>query len=388
MKIEVLNPSHIDELIELWSQSFILPYEQVSTWVNERSIRNCIGIFENNKLVSALSIIPFEFYIRGEIATLSGIGGVATFPEYRGKSYVHYLLKEAIKISKEKELIFSALYPFSFEFYRLFGWELTGFQKRYTRKTYNLAKFKEFEKVKRISLEDWRIIKPVYEKYAKSFTGPIKRTEERWESIIFRDRTLTYLYIYEDEREIEGYLLYKVEKKDINKIIVKEMITLNISAYKGFLGLFHKQSMNIEEVEWISPLDDPLPYILPNPRGECRIEPTFMLRIIDAEKALTSINYNEEIKEKIIINLKDEYAEWNNAIWELEIEKGKARTKKVSTQDYELALNINTLTQIIAGTLSPLKAYYLGLIEVKNKKAIEKMDNIFPPYPTFCWDYF
>ncbi|MQK95182.1 GNAT family N-acetyltransferase, partial [Escherichia coli] len=158
-------------------------------------------------------------------------------------------------------------------------------------------------------------------------------------------RTLTYLYIYEDEREIEGYLLYKVEKKDINKIIVKEMITLNISAYKGFLGLFHKQSMNIEEVEWISPLDDPLPYILPNPRGECRIEPTFMLRIIDAEKALTSINYNEEIKEKIIINLKDEYAEWNNAIWELEIEKGKARTKKVSTQDYELALNINTLAQ-------------------------------------------
>lgn len=388
MKIEFLNSSHIDELTELWSQSFVLPYEQVSTWINEKNIRNCIGIIENNKLVSALNIIPFEFYIRGKTLGLSGIGGVATFPEYRGKNHVHHLLKEAIKISREKELIFSALYPFSFEFYRLFGWELTGFQKRYVRKTYNLAKFKEFEGVKRINIEDWKIIRPIYEKYAKGFTGPIKRTEERWESIILRNRTLTYLYTYEEKGEIKGYLLYNVEKKDINKIIVKEMITLEISAYKGFLGLFNKQIMTIEEVEWTSPLDDPLSYILPNPRGECRIEPTFMLRVVDVEKALTSINYSKEIKERITINLKDEYADWNNKVWELEIEEGKVNIRKIDTLNYDLSLNISTLTPIIAGALSPFKAYSLGLIEVGDKKTIDKMDKIFPPYPTFCWDYF
>jgi len=39
MEIIRLNPSYIDDLIELWSQSFAFPYEQVSTWVNEKSIR-------------------------------------------------------------------------------------------------------------------------------------------------------------------------------------------------------------------------------------------------------------------------------------------------------------------------------------------------------------
>lgn len=389
MKIESLNPSYINELTELWSQSFILPYEQVSTWVNEKSIRNCIGAFENNKLVSALSIIPFDFYIRGRILGLSGIGGVATLPEYRGKNYVHTLLKESIRISREKELIFSSLYPFSFEFYRIFGWELAGFQKRYKRKTYNLGKFKEIENVKRIPLEDWKLIKPVYEKYAKNFTGPIRRTEERWESIIFRNRTLTYLYVYEEEGEIRGYLLYSVEKdSNMNKILVREMITLNISAYKGFLGLFSKQSMNIEEVEWTTPLEDLLPYIVPNPRGECVIEPTFMLRIIDVKKALSFLKYDEKIKEKVTIYLEDEYADWNNGVWEIEIENGEGNIKKTDTQDYDIALNINTFTQIVAGNLSPKKAYTLGLIETKDYKTVEKIEMIFPKYPTFCWDYF
>ncbi len=387
MEIIRLNPSYIDDLIELWSQSFAFPYEQVSTWVNEKSIRNCIGAIENNKLVSALSIIPMEGYVRGELFSFSGIGGVATLPEKRGKNYVHYLLREAIRISKENSSTFSSLYPFSFEFYRTFGWELGGFQKRYRRKTYSIPKFPEMEKVKRIPLEDWKLIKPVYDKFSKNFSGSIKRTDERWESLIFRTRTLTYLYIYED-KEIEGYLLYSVEKTNINRIVVREMITLNTSAYKGFLSLFSRQAMTIEEVEWTAPLDDPLPFILPNPRGECSIEPTFMIRVIDVERALSSLKYDENINIKIALKIKDEHGEWNDGIWNLEIENGKGNLEKKDGLEYDIAININTLSQIITGTISPKTAYNLGYIEVNNFNALNDFNKLFSEHPTFCWDYF
>lgn len=384
MEIIRLNSSYIDELIELWSQAFVLPYEQVSTWVNEKNIRNCIGTIENGKLVSALSIIPLEGYIRKELFSFSGIGGVATFPEKRGKNYVHYLLKEAIKISKDEGKTFSSLYPFSFEFYRNFGWELGGFQKRYKIKTHLIPRYQEMEKVKRIPLNEWKIIKPIYEKYAKNFSGAIKRSDERWESIIFRTKTLTYLYIYED-KEIEGYLLYNVEKNNINKIIVREMICLNNSAYKGFLSLFSRQAMNIEEIEIITTLNDKLPFILPNPRVECNIEPTFMIRVINVEKTLDKIKYN--IRDKISIKVKDEYAEWNNGIWELEI-NDEIKVLKREDSNYDLSLSINTLSQIISGILSPKTAYELGLIEIKDIHSLEKMEHLFPEHPTFCWDYF
>uniref|UniRef100_A0A7C3RKV5 GNAT family N-acetyltransferase n=1 Tax=Dictyoglomus thermophilum TaxID=14 RepID=A0A7C3RKV5_DICTH len=384
MEIVRLNSSYIDELIELWSQSFILPYEQVSTWVNEKNIRNCIGAIENGKLVSALSINALEGYIRNEIFSFSGIGGVATFPEKRGKKHVHCLLKEAIRISKDEKKIFSSLYPFSFEFYRNFGWELGGFKKRYKIKTSLIPRYQEIEKVKRIPLSEWKIIKPIYETYAKGFSGAIKRSDEQWESIIFRTKNLTYLYIYEDQK-IEGYLLYNVEKTNINKIIVREMICLNNSAYKGFLSLFSRQAMNIEEIEITTPLNDILPFILPNPSVECNIEPTFMIRIVDVEKALSKIKYN--VKDKISIKVKDEYAEWNNGVWEIEI-NDEVKVLKKEDSDYDLSLSINTLSQIISGILSPKTAYELGLIEIKNIPILEKMENLFPEHPTFCWDYF
>jgi len=386
MEIDILNPSHMDELIELWSQSFLLPYKQV-TWVNEKNIRNCIGIFEKNKLVSTLIINPFEVYIRGKLFTLSGIGGVATLPEYRGKNYVHILLKEAIKISKSKDLIFSALYPFSYEFYRLFGWELSGLQKRYRVKLNFIPKFKETEKVKKIPLSDWNCIKPVYEKYAKNFSGMLKRSDERWENHIFWTKDLTYLYVYEDI-DLEGYVLYQVVKGSINKINVREIIALNTSVYKGLLGIFSRQSVNIEEVEWIAEINDSLHLILPNPYIHCNIEPTFMLRVIDLKKAIEGMLFLEDIKENIFIEIKDNYAEWNNGVFKLIIQDGKGFLEKENNHKWDISLSINTLSQIISGFISITKAFNLGLVEVNDKNIILKLNQIFPTYPTFSCDYF
>ncbi|MEN2983413.1 MAG: GNAT family N-acetyltransferase [Dictyoglomaceae bacterium] len=385
MEIRRLSSEDMDELSELWSQAFVLPINQVSSWINEKSIQNCIGLFEKNKLVSALSIIPFDFYIRGKVLPLSGIGGVATFPEYRGKKYIHHLLSEALKISKEKGLIFSMLYPFSFEFYRTFGWELGGFQKRYIRRTSTFPKFDEMEKVRRIPLEDWKIIRRIYERFAINFTGPLKRTEERWENLIFRGRDLTYLYIWEDG-EPQGYLLYNIETVPIRRIVVKEMICLNISAYKGFLGLFSRQSTNIDEVQWVTPMEDFTPFILPNPRGECTIEPTFMIRIVDLEKTLESFSFPENLYEILKIEVKDLYGVWNNGVWEIEVKDGKGKIEK--GKDWNISLSINTLSQILSGILSPKIAFQLGLLEIKDYKDVEKFDKIFPVFQTFSWDYF
>jgi len=385
MEIKNLTRNEIDELIELWSQSFIFPREQIAGWVNEENIKNCIGVFENNKLTSALNIIPFEFYIRGKVLPLAGIGGVATYPEYRGKNYIHYLLSEAIRIAREKGFIYSMLYPFSYEFYRNFGWELGGFQKRYILKTYNIPKFKEMEYVRKIPLEEYQLIKKIYYERAKTFTGPIKRDENRGESLIYRTRNLTYLYIYEKD-EIEGYLLYSVDTTNVNKIIVKEMVFNNISAYKGFLALFSRQSMNIEEVHFTMPLTDNLPFILSNPRVNTNIEPTFMIRILDFEKAIKNLEFSEDINTTLRIQVIDEYAKWNNNIWRLEIKNKKVNL--FEDKGYDLSIKIQTLSQIVAGVLDPIDAYKLGLIETKIPDTIHLLEKLFPCYNTFCWDYF
>jgi len=144
--------------------------------------------------------------------------------------------------------------------------------------------------------------------------------------------------------------------------------------------------MSIQEVEWTTPLEDDLNFILPNPRVNCQIEPTFMLRIIDLEKAIKKLPFPMEVKEKIKIKVIDPNANWNDGIWKLEIKDGKGNIEK--SEDWDISLNITTLCQIISGILSPQKAYKLKTIDVKNTESLEKLERIFPTYPTFCWDYF
>ncbi|MGB4645155.1 MAG: sterol carrier protein domain-containing protein [Dictyoglomaceae bacterium] len=111
-----------------------------------------------------------------------------------------------------------------------------------------------------------------------------------------------------------------------------------------------------------------------------------MLRIIDLERAIKELPFPMEVKEKIKIEVIDPNASWNSGIWELEIEDGKGNLEK--SENWDISLNITTLCQIISGILSPQKAYKLKTIDVKNTESLEKLERIFPIYPTFCWDYF
>lgn len=68
--------------------------------------------------------------------------------------------------------------------------------------------------------------------------------------------------------------------------------------------------------------------------------------------------------------------------------KWKSKVRKKRNLEPEIELSINILSQIIAGTISPQKAYELGYITVNNFNSLDKFNKLFPEYPTFCWDYF
>jgi predicted acetyltransferase len=96
----------------------------------------------------------------------------------------------------------------------------------------------------------------------------------------------------------------------------------------------------------------------------------------------------EDIKENIFIEIKDNYAEWNNGVFKLIIQDGKGFLEKENNHKWDISLSINTLSQIISGFISITKAFNLGLVEVNDKNIILKLNQIFPTYPTFSCDYF
>lgn len=244
-----------------------------------------------------MECFPFEFYLRDQIFPLAGIGGVATFPEHRGKNYVHHLLSESLKISREKGLIYSMLYPFSFEYYRIFEWEMAGFQRRYIRKLVSIPKFKEMDYVKRGDWKSLKIFEEIYEKYAKNFTGMLKRNSQRWERLFSSQSPFTY-------RRFSSFYSSKSQRRLL---------------YRAY---FHAKN--------------------------CRFR-----------KGSKKLNFPKDLEGKINIEVRNEYAKENDGIWEIEIKEGKASIEKGDKKD--ISIGINILSQIFAGVLTPKKPMNMDL---------------------------
>lgn len=98
------------------------------------------GFFdEQGKLLSVLGLLPLEAWFQGKKLALGGIGGVATWPEARRQGCVGRLLSHALETMRKNGQSVSMLHPFSFPFYKKYGYEQTIDRKKYTIATPSAA---------------------------------------------------------------------------------------------------------------------------------------------------------------------------------------------------------------------------------------------------------
>jgi len=109
-----------------------------SAWLEEpeehaQGYENTWGAFdENGKLLSGLLVSPAEIMINGKPVKAGLIGAVATLPEFRNARCVRKIFDKIMPYMKDKGMVYSLLYPFSFQFYRKFGYEHAYVRNRAT----------------------------------------------------------------------------------------------------------------------------------------------------------------------------------------------------------------------------------------------------------------
>src|SRR5699024_8661840 len=123
-------------------------------------------------IAAKLHLIPLSSYIHGHSISMGGISSVATWPEYRRQGMVKHLLKHVLTYMKQHGQTISFLHPFSFAFYRQYGWEYTFTEKKYAIPLKNLKRNWEVNGYVRRVQSNLYPLKKVYEDYAKQYTGP------------------------------------------------------------------------------------------------------------------------------------------------------------------------------------------------------------------------
>ncbi|MDR0700525.1 MAG: GNAT family N-acetyltransferase [Tannerella sp.] len=114
------------EIMALWQETFRDSDAFVDLFFHRVfKPENTLVVKRNNRIISALQMIPCEVKVADSILSSAYVCGVCTLPTERGKGIMHRLMADAMNVMRRKGYILSVLIPaesWLFDFYRKFGY--------------------------------------------------------------------------------------------------------------------------------------------------------------------------------------------------------------------------------------------------------------------------
>lgn len=348
---------------------------------------------DDQTLMSAIYTPEYHSWC-GEITLPSvGIGGVATRPEYRRGGAIRGVFEEIFRLAPEKNWVTSTLYPFSFDYYRQFGYERVFKVHTVTMRPNVLAKFPRNNDAKLYSFRNPEMkadILEVYNTYAKRH-GLMYRRDEKTHAYSddpYKTRRMTYVHYNADGKADACAVLCK---EDAN-MTVKNLAYLDAEGLKGFLGFLRAFDGQIEEYVFNDlPSTEELDAVVGNYIDvgyDC--DSCGMGRILLLETLLKNWVYPSGIGH---FRLRcDDFLEWNRAVWDVSYANGKGMVTKLPYDaDYDISAAIAPLSRfIMEGGYSVRTASYLDGAEIRNADCIETEDffRAFPAQNFYIHDRF
>ena len=366
--------------------------------VNEKEIREKIekgeyksddtygAIDENGRVIAGMEAIPFVMWFDGQKVPMYGIGGVASMPESRRQGNIRKIFGKVFDDIYEKGAVFSHLYPFSYDYYRKFGYETCGYAKKYVlplapaRKLENNGSAHEF--IKGDEIKDKLI--EVYEIYASRHNIMLSRSEDRWNEVF--NVTLCgadRLYYCKDAgNDIKSWAKFKKngDTMDIYDIVWSD--------HEGMLGILQFIGMFEGAADKMSFRTGPefLAEIYWNNLYDVRIDNQWigMNRVVNAKKALELMK-KPDGEGKFIIKINDEFAKWNDNTYIAEYGGGDCKVN-TTTQNCDIEVSERALMQMILGVYEFEQIAYRN--DVKINGNLDILKKAFYKKPMLIADYF
>lgn len=346
---------------------------------------------EDGKMMSNMIALPFEAFFDGHKVKMSGIGDVVTLPVYRQSGAVRAIFLKILEEMKEKGDVFSYLYPFSYYFYRKFGYERSGTTVDWKIKLPAMPKatktghFKMYEPGQ--PTDDLNTVYNAYAAGINMMTLRDKWSRQRTITCANPYQTPTFTFIYYDDANVpQGYFQFvrHIEGK-VRSIDVPEFCFATNEAAVAMLAFLGKYQSDYSFAKIRVPAHIDLAAFFAEYATtlEREIKHTGMMRVVDAQKALKLAKYKGE--GSFVIALTDDTCPWNTGSYKVDFDKNG--TKVAMTQDApDIVTDIQNFGLLISGECDLAGAKYLANVQINgNTEALEKA---FYRKPLWINDYF
>ncbi|GAA0434623.1 GNAT family N-acetyltransferase [Lentibacillus halophilus] len=344
------------------------------------------GWMTGDELAAKLHLIPLTCYINGQPFAMGGVSAVATWPEYRRQGMVKQLLEHALHYMHRHGWTVSFLHPFSFAFYRKYGWEHVFSEKKYHIRITTLQRPRNIHGYVRRIGDELDVLQAIYTKYAKGFNGTLDRDTKWWQQRVLADHLHKAVAYYPDGTA-DGYMLYYVKN---NIMYVHEIVCQSIHAQQLMLQFIADHDSMADTVEMTVPEYDHLPLLLDEPRIEQTIHPYFMARIVDVPSFLKHYPFRDAGQIHFLLHIDDAFLPVNNGTYHV-LQMGSETTVTCLPDSGQnqpaIHCRVGYLASMLFGYKRPGELYRADLVQGE-KEAIDQLESIIPDREPYFPDFF
>ncbi|MGQ2375456.1 GNAT family N-acetyltransferase [Companilactobacillus zhachilii] len=372
----LLDTSDYQQYKDLFFYSFdILDTEMKRTFLKrEFKYSKVYGIKTDDQLQVSVTCIPFEVNFFDRRFLMSGIANVMSAPEYLPGNGVDTLINKALYDMYQNGTALSYLGPFSFDYYRRFGYEQVFENLQMTIPFNKLVRYKKPEDgyLKRYEyIEAQSIIGKLFAE--KNNKGTIIRKSWWWKNLsLWHPDDLLAVY-YNELSEVDGYLRYVFKE---GNFVIRDMYYRTKDSFLGLMHFINKHRSIYENVI-INSADINLrinKFVSDPTETKIEIKPSMMARIVDLKGFLNDYPIQLNDLETITLDIKDSLP-WNNHIWQLTVKNGAIHLKE-SSKKADIVVSIQTLTKAMFGYQTLLDSYDIGDVQGDINK-IRLLDKLF-----------
>ena len=409
MIIRKIKPEEIKRTMELFSISFEFAgetdksaeeiFKEVST--NPQSREDAFwterwAAFEDDDktMMSYFIAQPFPVHFDGGVYPMTGIGGVATLPQYRKSGGIRKCFEAALPSMYEDGVAFSYLYPFSSVYYRKFGYEMGCEKLQYH---VELAHSKPFSIGGKGYLAEpgnfmTDEIKEIYRAWQNKYNMMIANEdyEFAWIEKSNPVKNQEFTYVYKDCQNAPlGYMTVKqVIEPDGRNLLCTRFCFVNTEGFKGLMNILIALGSDHRFATFEVPSDVDLTLLLPEwSMGAVSVKKLWhgMVRVVNAKKALAGARYIGD--GSLTIAIEDRQISQNNKTFEVIFRDGKcAEVITDSPKKPDIRMGINEFSRLIIGTCDITSLAYMDYVTVLNPNAA--LQQVFFKKPNMIVEYF
>lgn len=399
-EVRAATESEIPAVIDAMALGFHTPHADDETSLRATGeVERSRCAFDGGEMVGTLGAYSFDLTIPGGSASCGGTTWVTVRPTHRRRGILRAMMRAHLDDARERGEPLAALWASESGIYGRFGYGPAAVLNRFVVDTAHADFARDVPgggTTRLLSGETAReVLPPVYDEARRRRPGHFARSAAWWEHRSTSDAPefrqgmgpLRHV-VYERGSEPRGYLQFRANNgwHDATGLPASSLFVVDLQALDAEAGAalwrFALDVDLISRVEaWNRPSDDPLPWLLADPRRlEWNRRDGLWLRLVDVGAALAARRYATE--DTLTIEVRDSFCPWNEGTYHLDGGPDGAQCDR-SDREAELRVDATDLGAVYFGanTWSTLAA--VGRLD-GTPEALRRADAMFG-WPTAAW---